>query len=74
MSLKIGDLAPDFKLFSKNTTGEPKEFSLSDYKGKNVVVLFCTETTKQNNNKLSRHIWKVCLFSNHWSKGSFSLV
>ncbi len=40
MSLKIGDLAPDFKLFSKNTTGEPKEFSLSDYKGKNVVVLF----------------------------------
>lgn len=40
MSLKIGDLAPDFKLFSKNTTGEPKEFSLSEYKGKNVVVLF----------------------------------
>lgn len=40
MSLKIGDLAPDFKLFSKNTTGEPKEFSLSDYKGKKVVLLF----------------------------------
>ncbi|MCE1166004.1 MAG: redoxin domain-containing protein [Bacteroidetes bacterium] len=40
MSLKIGDLAPDFKLFSKNTTGEPKEISLSDYKGKNVVILF----------------------------------
>jgi glutaredoxin-dependent peroxiredoxin len=40
MSLKIGDLAPDFKLFSKNTTGEPKEFALSDYKGKKVVVLF----------------------------------
>jgi glutaredoxin-dependent peroxiredoxin len=40
MSLKIGDLAPDFKLFSKNTTGEPKEIALSDYKGKNVVVLF----------------------------------
>jgi peroxiredoxin len=40
MSLKIGDLAPDFKLFSKNTTGEPKEFALSDYKGKKVVILF----------------------------------
>lgn len=40
MSLKIGDLAPDFKLFSKNTTGEPKEFGLADYKGKNVVILF----------------------------------
>ncbi len=40
MALKIGDIAPDFKLFSKNTTGEPKEFSLSDYKGKKVVILF----------------------------------
>ena len=38
MALKIGDIAPDFKLFSKNTTGEPKEFSLSDYKGKKVVI------------------------------------
>ena len=38
--LKIGDKAPDFKLFSKNTTGEPKEISLSDYKGKNLVILF----------------------------------
>jgi peroxiredoxin len=36
MSIKIGDTAPDFKLF--NT--EKKEISLSDYKGKNVVVLF----------------------------------
>ncbi len=36
MSLKIGDQAPDFKLF--NT--EKNEVSLSDYKGKNVVVLF----------------------------------
>lgn len=36
MSLKIGDTAPDFKLF--NT--EKKEISLSDYKGKNVVILF----------------------------------
>lgn len=34
--LKIGDKAPDFKLFSS----EKKEVSLSDYKGKNVVVLF----------------------------------
>ncbi len=36
MSLKIGDTAPEFKLF--NT--EKKEISLSDFKGKNVVVLF----------------------------------
>jgi glutaredoxin-dependent peroxiredoxin len=36
MSLKIGDRAPDFKLF--NT--EKKEVSLTDYKGKNVVILF----------------------------------
>ncbi|SFF35969.1 peroxiredoxin [Thermoflexibacter ruber] len=34
--LKIGDKAPDFKLFNS----EKKEVSLSDYKGKNVVVLF----------------------------------
>lgn len=36
MSLQINQPAPDFKLF--NT--EKKEISLSDYKGKNVVVLF----------------------------------
>ncbi len=36
MSLKIGDTAPDFKLFNP----EKKEIALSDYKGKNVVVLF----------------------------------
>jgi peroxiredoxin len=36
MSLKINDTAPDFKLF--NT--EKKEISLSDHKGKNVVILF----------------------------------
>lgn len=36
MSLKIGDRAPDFKLF--NT--EKKEVSLSSYRGKNVVLLF----------------------------------
>ncbi len=36
MALSIGDLAPDFTLFST----EKKEISLSDYKGKKVVVLF----------------------------------
>ncbi len=36
MALQIGELAPNFTLF--NT--EKKEISLSDYKGKNVVVLF----------------------------------
>jgi peroxiredoxin len=36
MALQVGDKAPDFKLF--NT--EKKEVSLSDYKGKNVVILF----------------------------------
>src|SRR4051812_4540679 len=36
MSLKIGDTAPEFKLF--NT--EKKEIALSDHKGKNVVILF----------------------------------
>eukprot|EP01136_Pigoraptor_vietnamica_P024622 Opistho-1_new@77845 len=36
MALQIGELAPSFTLF--NT--EKKEISLSDYKGKNVVILF----------------------------------
>ncbi|MGZ3899440.1 MAG: redoxin domain-containing protein, partial [Bacteroidia bacterium] len=36
MSLKTGQLAPNFKLF--NT--QKKEVSLTDYKGKNVVLLF----------------------------------
>jgi len=36
MSVKVGDKAPDFKLF--NT--EKNEVSLSSYKGKNVVLLF----------------------------------
>jgi peroxiredoxin len=40
MALKIGDLAPDFTLKSKNLTGEIKEYSLSSYKGKNIVLLF----------------------------------
>jgi peroxiredoxin len=36
MSLKVGDKAPDFKLFSS----DKKEVNLSDFRGKNVVVLF----------------------------------
>ncbi|WP_435356578.1 redoxin domain-containing protein [Emticicia sp. SJ17W-69] len=36
MSLKVGDQAPDFKLFSS----DKQEVNLSDYRGKNVVVLF----------------------------------
>jgi glutaredoxin-dependent peroxiredoxin len=36
MSLKVGDQAPDFKLFSS----DKKEVNLSDYRGKNVVILF----------------------------------
>jgi len=36
MSFKIGDKAPDFTLF--NT--EKKEISLSDFKGKKVLILF----------------------------------
>ena len=40
MTLKIGDIAPDFTLKSKNKTGEPTDIKLSEYKGKNVVILF----------------------------------
>ena len=40
MSLKVGDKAPDFTLKSKNVTGDVKDITLSDYKGKNVVLLF----------------------------------
>ena len=36
MSITIGKPAPDFKLF--NT--EKKEIALSDYRGKNLVILF----------------------------------
>ena len=36
MSVKIGDKAPDFKLFNH----ERKEVALSDFQGKNVVLLF----------------------------------
>mgnify|MGYP003586892281 CR=1 FL=1 len=40
MALKVGDKAPSFRLFSKNMTGEPKEVSLDEFKGKNLVILF----------------------------------
>ena len=40
MSLQAGDKAPDFTLKSKNVSGEVQDISLSDYKGKNVVLLF----------------------------------
>lgn len=40
MPHSIGDKAPDFTLKSKNLTGEVKDYSLSDYSGKNVVLLF----------------------------------
>ncbi len=36
MALKVGDKAPDFKLYSS----DKQEVSLSAYKGKNVVILF----------------------------------
>jgi glutaredoxin-dependent peroxiredoxin len=36
MALKIGDKAPDFKLFNS----EKGEVSLSDYSGKNLLILF----------------------------------
>jgi len=40
MSINIGNKAPEFTLKSKNQTGEIKDVSLSDYKGKNLVILF----------------------------------
>lgn len=40
MALKVGDKAPDFTLKSKNLTGDVKDISLNDYKGKNLVILF----------------------------------
>lgn len=36
MAIEIGQKAPDFKLFNS----EKKEISLSDFKGKNVIILF----------------------------------
>ena len=39
MALKVGDVAPDFKLPS--TTGDKSgEFQLSSHRGKNVVLVF----------------------------------
>jgi peroxiredoxin len=40
LALKKGDKAPDFTLKSKAPGGEVKDIKLSDYKGKNVVLLF----------------------------------
>lgn len=40
MEIKAGNKAPDFILKSKNQTGEIKDISLQDYKGKNVLLLF----------------------------------
>lgn len=40
MALNIGDTAPDFTLKSKNETGEVKDYTLSSFKGKNVVLFF----------------------------------
>jgi peroxiredoxin len=39
MALKVGDMAPDFKLAS--ATGESQgEFELSNHRGKNIVIAF----------------------------------
>jgi len=40
MSINIGNKAPEFTLKSKNQTGEIKDVSLNDFKGKNLVILF----------------------------------
>lgn len=40
MSINIGNKAPEFSLKSKNQTGDIKDIALSDYKGKNLVILF----------------------------------
>ena len=40
MSIKIGEKSPEFALKSKNQTGDIKDVSLNDYKGKNLVILF----------------------------------
>ena len=42
MAIQIGQAAPEFKLF--NT--EKKEISLSDFKGKNLVILFFIKQSK----------------------------
>lgn len=63
MSIKSGDKAPEFTLKSKNVTGEVKDYSLSDFKGKNVVLLFfpqaftgvCTDEMCSVSNGLSSY-------------------
>jgi peroxiredoxin len=40
MALKVGDKAPDFTLPSFTPSAELTQISLSDYKGKKVVLLF----------------------------------
>jgi glutaredoxin-dependent peroxiredoxin len=40
MAITIGNKAPEFTLKSKNQTGDIKDISLQDFKGKNVVLLF----------------------------------
>lgn len=40
MALKVGDKAPDFTLPSFTPTADLAQVSLSDFKGKNVVLLF----------------------------------
>ncbi len=40
MALKVGDKAPEFTLKSFSQSAEPVDVSLSDFKGKNLVMLF----------------------------------
>lgn len=40
MSLKVGDKAPNFTLKSFTPSEDVKDISLSDYEGKNLVILF----------------------------------
>jgi peroxiredoxin len=40
MAVEIGQKAPEFTLKSKNLTGEVKDISLGDFKGKNAILLF----------------------------------
>jgi len=40
MSLQVGDKAPQFTLKSKNLSGDVKDISLTDFTGKNLVILF----------------------------------
>lgn len=40
MAIKIGDKVPDFTLTSFSHTDEPVEYTLSSFKGKNVLLFF----------------------------------